>query len=177
MKKKTIIRDYTTGQDKQGKTTYTYTGPVYRLGFDAEQWKRLLAAVWIAPVIGFALFICMGVLDGGGMKAFYVAVPFVTLFMPLSLMLGDAYKISIIKTKQVQRAAYMRSFVQLKQCTLAVIIITAVTVVGELIFMLVTDSTEITNDLFTVLLGLFLIGSMWYYLYLQRQWEKSIAEA
>jgi len=134
MNRKKLLSGYTRHWDADGNETYTYTGPRYALGFPPGKRRQVIFLCWLAPAAALGLFVCMGLLGTRGSYAAYVALPYVSIFMPTALLFGDAYKLA--RTRGVMREAeYSRSVVQMRRCTLAGAAVSAATLAGQTAFL------------------------------------------
>jgi len=85
------LADYAGDVDVDGKPNYRYEGPFYSLNTAPAARKRYLRAAWLAPAFGLVLLIAMGLLNSEGTRNLYVALPHVSIFLPVFLQFGDAY--------------------------------------------------------------------------------------
>lgn len=131
MSRKRIIADYERRMDGQGREIYIYTGPVFSLALSEAQLSRYRLACWLAPLVMIALYVAIGLLNTQSMHKFYVVFPFIALMMPLALLLSDAYKLSTNR-KEMQRKEYLRCIVQMRRCTVTVLIFAVLLALGQL---------------------------------------------
>jgi len=90
----------------------------------------MLLLCWIAPVAALALFLYMGFLGTEGTYTTYIALPYISILMPIALLLSDAYKLTIAK-ESMKRAEFERSVAQMRRCTIAGIALAGITLAGQ----------------------------------------------
>ncbi len=139
MKRKRILSDYERRTDADGKDSYIYTGPMFTPNLSRAGLFRFRAAAWILPIVGFLLWLRMCLLDTEGMRQMYIALPCVSLFLPLCMLIGDAYKITV-QRRPAQRAEYERGYAQMRRCSIAVASLSSAVVVAQAVFLLLTGA-------------------------------------
>ena len=137
MRKKRILADYAHDVGADGKPSYRYEGPLYSLHAAPAAWKRYLLAAWLAPVLGLVLLIAMGLLNSEGTRVIYVALPYVSIFLPVFLLFGDAYKVTRAR-HPMRRAEYERSVVQMRRATVAALVLSLCVLAGQGVLLLVS---------------------------------------
>lgn len=158
MRRKQIIADYERRMDSQGKETYIYTGPLFSFDLTDRQLLGYRLFCWAVPALMIAAYISIGLLDTGSMRRFYAVFPFIALMMPLALLISDAYKLST-NPRRMQRKEYLRCVVQMRRCTVAVIILSALLILGQSGFLL-WESVESARAEWLFLAGCVLICTM-----------------
>ncbi len=140
MKRKRILSDYERRTDADGKDSYIYTGPLFAPDLSPARLLRFRVAAWVYPIIGLLLWLVMCLPDTEGMRQMYVALPCVSLSLPLCLLLGDAYKVTTQRAP-MQRAEYERSYAQMRRCTLAIVVLSSMVFAAEGVFLLATATS------------------------------------
>lgn len=144
MRKKRILSDYVRETDAEGRAKYKYEGPLFSFSMPPSERKRYLLACWLVPSAALLLLIAMGRLNSGGTRVFYVALPYIGIFLPVSLLFGGAYKLTRAK-EPMRRLEYERSILQMRRSTLAALILSLAALLGQAVFMLGTGANPIEN--------------------------------
>ncbi len=152
MKRKRILADYERQTGPDGKDKYIYTGPMFSLDLPPAHRRRYLCICWLVPAVVLALFVGMGLLDTEGLRRMYIALPFVGVFMPLALLFGDAYKLTVAKS-EMQRAEYERSVEQMRRCTVSGLVLSGIVFLGQASLMLFGGFTTWVEVMFLLCAG------------------------
>lgn len=161
MKRKTIVADYETHIDENNKKTYTYIGPLYHVEWTKKERKIFLLLSWLLVITDVILFVLMARLNTGSTRQIMVTLPFVGLFMPLGLLLSDAYKLTINKG-DMTRTQYERGYAQQTRCTIAAAVLMGITLLMDVVYWLTTPGAfnqkeAVFFGLGTLMLALFLL--------------------
>ena len=74
------------------KEVFVYTGDYFTAGIEDGQRKKVLGQ-FVACCVGSILcFIGAGMINCGGMRAFYVAVPFAVTLLPLGMLAAGVWR-------------------------------------------------------------------------------------
>jgi hypothetical protein len=114
---------------------YEYTGSYFKFDMPEEILKRVKIALAVLTVSVAVLFVFAGMLNSAGSRVLYVILPYAVLLLPILFMLSDVYKIAVNK-KPMTRKQYDHSVLQLKRSTLAIIIFSAMSAVGDIVYIL-----------------------------------------
>ena len=142
-----FTKDYETRLSPKGKTEYVYKGPYFKLTWTPEKRRQGIVVAFFVPICSLALFILGGMTNGSASRHMIAAPLFVTIVMPILLLLGDAYKLLIAKG-EMKRAEYERCILQMKHSTLAGCILSALAAVAALLHMVIQKQWEAQNILF-----------------------------
>lgn len=155
MIRKRIAADYERRLDADGKERYVYTGPGFEALLMGRGRVRFLLMCWLVPVLSLAVLVAVGLLDNDGARRVYIVMPYMILYFPLALLVGDAYKISTGR-RRMERREYEKSYLQMRHCTVAVIVLSLVLVVGTAVLLITAGSGTVRREYF-FMLGIFAI--------------------
>lgn len=114
---------------------YTYSGAYFKFDMPEKELRHVKAALAVLTSALAALFVFAGMLNSAGSRILYVILPYAVMLLPILFMLSDIYKIAVI-IRPMTRKQYDHSVVQLKRSTVAVIIFSAMSAVGDIIYLL-----------------------------------------
>ena len=169
MNRKRISSDYDRRLGADGKETYIYTGPRFNVDLPAKRLLRYRVICWLMPVLGFLIFIGSGISDPQGLRQMYIVLPFIALFMPLALLIGDAYKVTTAN-KNMERKEYARSIVQMRRCSVAVVALSGIVFIAQAAFMIFGLDVVSVKEYY-LLIGTFILACLFFVFY---RWQKRI---
>ena len=111
---------------------------MYHIEWPGASRRHFLILSWLLPIATGVLFIMMGRLNTGSTRQMLVTLPFVGLFMPIALLVADAYKLTVYKGAMT-RTQYTRSFAQQTGCVIAGLILCALMLIFDVVYLLTVD--------------------------------------
>ncbi len=114
---------------------YTYSGKYFKFDMPKKELRRVKAVLAVLAFALAALFVFAGILNSAGSRILYVILPYAVMLLPILFILSDIYKIAV-NICPMTRKQYDHSVVQLKHSTAAVIIFSAMSSVGDIIYLL-----------------------------------------
>jgi hypothetical protein len=110
-----------------------YTGVYLKIDVPEEDLKRI--KVWCAVMAGSiaVLFALAGLTNASSSRVMYVMLPYVATLLPVVFMLADVYHI-VRYQKPLTLKQYDHSVLQLKAVTVATIALTAISAVGDTVY-------------------------------------------
>jgi len=120
---------------------YEYTGAYFKIDVPADSLKRI--KLWCAVMAGSiaVLFILAGLINASSSRVMYVMLPYVATLLPVAFMLADVYHIARYQ-KPMTLKQYDHSVLQLKAVTVATIALTAISAVGDIVYILFFCASE-----------------------------------
>ncbi len=136
-------------KDKKGKTKkcFIYIGKYYSISFEHGKYTRykIVSAVIIFMIFG--LFFTGATLNNESSRIFYIAIPYISIFLPASLLAGGLFNLCISPEKMTEKQ-YAKSIVRMKNSTLAIMILSISSTVGDLIFSIISRNLSETYFIF-----------------------------
>lgn len=136
-----------------------YTGAYYMYDLPAGKLKWLKFTYFSIALVMLVLFVAGGYMNNPGGRVIYVILPYITMFLPIAFMLSDTVKIVFSDNKMTYKQ-YNRSVLQLKRSCVALIVISAASIAGELSYLVFNDSHAIFSSEIPYLLVCFTICSI-----------------
>lgn len=130
-KKERFAEEYRCESLPNGKKKYVYIGPTYALELSFRERQRFIALAFGAPALSLCLLVLGGLQNTAYARLPYIMLPFIALFMPLCILLGDAYKFAV-NHGPMKRAEYERCAVQMRRATVAALCLSGVSALGIL---------------------------------------------
>lgn len=131
----------TTDERGREKLKPVYRGDYYEVSLDKRGlllFKRYCFLL-VAAITG--LHVAAGFLNNPGMYQFYIALPYVLIYLPLFYLAAGTYRIPKEKRKYRREEVEM-SFGHMKTASKALLILFGIGVIGEIIFLLVFSARE-----------------------------------
>ena len=141
MKRKRLQADYVRQTEENGKTSYVYMGPKFSLVVTQEERRRYIVTCWLAPALSFLVFVFMGLLNTVGTRVPYVALPYVGIFLPVMILFGNAYKVTVARA-EMQRAEYERGILQMRSYTIVGLVFSGATLLGQTALLIFGNTVE-----------------------------------
>lgn len=116
------------------KQKVIYTGKYYVADMPKNDERRYKLCLVIIPFLIAALFIFMGLLNNDGSRVFYVVMPYILQFLPISYMIISAVLLYI--NEQLTEMQYDKSFIRYKSSATGVLILSFAAIMGEIVFVL-----------------------------------------
>ena len=114
---------------------YEYTGAYFKIDMPADSLKRIkIQSIILAGAIA-VLFILAGLTNAPSSRVMYVMLPYAAAMLPIAFMLAAVYRIARYQ-KPMTLKQYDHSIVQLKTVTIATLILTAISAVGDIVYIL-----------------------------------------
>lgn len=120
---------------------YNYIGSYWRYELAPAALRRMKLAYAGFTLVLALLFITGGVCDFASSRVAYVVLPFVGNFLPLAFMVGDVVRIAAAPEKMTVRQ-YERGVLQLRRCTVAVAVLSVISAVGDIVFILASAGED-----------------------------------
>lgn len=124
--------DYEEGKD--GK--YVYVGKYYRFQLEPAQLRRFRVAYSILAVAVVLFFVLAGFSEYASSRTWYVVIPFTACAIPGAFLVLDTVRICR-SPERMTRKQYNESVVQHKWASIYLLILSLITVVGDVVFLLV----------------------------------------
>lgn len=168
-----IVRD---GKKRKEKTNIIYHGKYYRIQMDDKKIKK---AKWLNVIYGiiFALlFAFLGFLNNDGSRIIYVVLPYVFLFLPIFYTNMGTIKLLNI-TGDMTVKEYDFTVERMKKTTLSLLILSIACALGEILYLIRYNITEIASKDYIFLSGiLIMIGAAILFMKNQKTVNKNITE-
>lgn len=147
------------------KYEVTYKGDYYRYDVSDEKLLRIRILFLAAAVVCAALFVTAGLLDTTGNRRMWVSIPYVCMFLPVAMMVYAAIKQFFARREMTEKE---RDSVvgDLKTATVGLMVTSALTAAGTLVFLLTEQVFETAKELAFLGLALFMFiiaFAMWRY--------------
>ena len=126
--RKKYLNDYVPGDHG-----YKYIGEYYRYTLERRVQKKFWIIDSLFAIALWGVFIFTGYIQAEGTRQIYVVLPYACAFLPLCLMLGDLVKIMVYKG-DLTKKQYEGSVVQLRRVTIAVIVLSIGSSIGQIIY-------------------------------------------
>lgn len=160
------LKDY----EKNDSGDYIYISQYYYINGTSKELRADKIAYIILTAATLVLYIAAGFLNNAGSRVVYVVLPYVLMFLPIFLSISDIYKI-ITGGVKMTRKQFDHSYVQLKNVTVAVIILSAMGVIGDIL--LITMQYSI-NEVFYLASFIFICAINIIYIYIQKRKLKNV---
>ena len=160
--RKKYLSDYVPGDNG-----YKYIGEYYRFKLERSSQRKFWIYNSLFAIVLWVVFILTGFIQAEGSRQIYVVLPYACAFLPLCLMLGDLVKIMVYKG-DLTKKQYEGSVVQLHRVTIAIIVLSIVSSIGQGIYIFMNRQalhTLIEIKFLVGFLALFLIS--WAFLVVQ----------
>jgi hypothetical protein len=162
--------------DKWGreKKVAVYRGRYYEI--DAEENEiirfRQNSLILICGII--VLHIAGGFIGNPGMYAFYVALPYVFIFLPLYLMIAGGLRLPGEKRK-LRRDEIGLSFERIRKANLFSLILLGVVLFGEVVFLIRFASEGISQEVLFIGIELLVLIGAYFFYRIQRSMQGKIS--
>ncbi|NLX76750.1 MAG: hypothetical protein GXZ01_05150 [Clostridiaceae bacterium] len=133
-KYKNLFKVETVEYDNRIRQEIVYTGDYYITDMPGNLERRYKICLLLIPVIMAVLFIGAGFLDNDGSRAFYVVMPYVIQFLPISFMIISA--VSFYPKSKLTVVQYEKTFKRIGIAGIWVLILSFASVLGEVVFLL-----------------------------------------
>ena len=135
------------------KEVFVYTGDYFTAGIEDGQRKKVLGQ-FVACCVGSILcFIGAGMISCGGMRAFYVAVPFAVTLLPLGMLAAGVWR-CVREKEPLKREAIDHSWRRTSVMSMFAAIMGGATAVLSVLYMLLTGDVGSGQPVFTLLMAL-----------------------
>lgn len=118
-----------------------YAGDYYEYSLSAIEYQRMRRVILIALVMITVIYLPAGFLNNSGSFCFYVLLPYITIFLPLTYLLR-AYIRTPRELQRMEFAIYDKSYLRVKFSLVGIIATSLATVVGDIVF-IVRNVSEI----------------------------------
>lgn len=142
--------------DEKGKThtEVIYTGDYYIASLSEDVMNKYRLLCWIFAFVIFAVYVCMGLINNSGSRVFYVVLPYVCAYLPVGYIFSGCWYITVSGIKMTKNQ-YNKSVKRLKKCTVAVGIISVMTITGDIIYTVINEkSIDSEKELLYIIFGL-----------------------
>lgn len=144
-------------QNGKIKRVAIYKGTKYAFADDAATQKRKRAALLTCCVLCFLLFFGAGFIDNDAMRQFYVALPYVALFLPCCLvLLGVIHLFGLGAT--MTRKELDRSVRSTQNAAIAALVCGGVTLLGDAAFC-VLKGVSVKEGIFALCIAAYLAAA------------------
>jgi len=130
----------TTDEKGQERKKAVYRGEYYEVALDARQIKTFRNQSLALAIAILILHVVGGFIGNLGMYEFYVSLPYVFAFLPLYFIFSGALRIPK-EQRKYHRDEIGLSYNHMKNAGTALVILLLIVVVGEGVFMLLTEQT------------------------------------
>ncbi len=136
---KKYIKDYKTILTVNDKgeqiRTYEYQGDYFKLPFNASQMQKF-KTIFLLTLAGIIfLHIAGGILNNPGMRQFYVAIPYIMVFLPLFNLLRSGLRLPV-EERKYRREEIGVTYERFSNHSLILLIFLGACLVGEVVFLL-----------------------------------------
>lgn len=115
-----------------GDNGYKYIGEYYRFKLERSSQRKFWIYDFLFAMALWVVFVLTGFVQAEGSRQIYVVLPYSCAFLPLCLMLGDLVKIMVYKD-DLTKKQFEGSVVQLRRMTIAIIVLSIVSSIGQVI--------------------------------------------
>ena len=124
-------------EDEKGreKKKAVYRGNYYEVDIEQISLKRFKWYNIILLVIILAVHITVGFINNQGMYRFFIALPYVAVFLPLYFLATGVFRLPIDKRK-FRRDEVDLSFKRVKKASTYLLILYGISIIGEVIFLI-----------------------------------------
>lgn len=168
MKRKRILADYRPRVMNTGKKEYDYAGPMFSFSYETHSRAMFLLVCWGVPILAFLLWIAMGMISSDLSRQMYAMLPYVFLVLPIVMLLGDAYKVTLYKGA-LRRAEYERGFMQMRRFAIGGLCLSGVAFASSLLHMALSASFRADWPFGA---GSLLLSALFFMLYRATGWVK-----
>lgn len=136
---KKYIKDYKTilSVNEKGEQirTYEYQGDYFKLPFSAAQMQKF-KKIFLLTLAGIILLhIAGGVFNNPGMRQFYVAIPYIMVFLPLFNLLRSGLRLPV-EERKYRREEIGVTYERFSNHSLILLIFLGICLAGEVVFLL-----------------------------------------
>lgn len=140
-----------------GKTKkhVTYNGPYYSFSIDDAAYKKLKATY--TAFVGLMLLCYLAIaligassLGAGRTPALYTSLPYVLLIFPLGMCVGKVFLFLFLPSR-LEFPSYDKYVVHLKTYSVILLTLSIITLLGQLIYLILTPSAPVADIMFAVL--------------------------
>jgi len=168
----TIIEKDERGREKK---VAVYRGCYYVIDAEEKEINKFRRSSLILIVAIIILHIAGGFIDNPGMYAFYVALPYVSIFLPLYFMIAGGLRMPG-ENRKFRRDEIGLSFERIRKSNRFALILLGIVLVGEIVFLIWFARGEILLEVVFIAIELLaLIGACVLYR-LQRSMQEKIGE-
>lgn len=143
--KKKYYKDYVSDSkaEDKGKTAdeLKYTGDYYEYRLSNTDYKRMRTIIRISVAIFIVIYVALGFLNNNGSRCFYVLMPFICMFLPLTYLLRSYLRIPK-ELQRIEYAIYDKSYLRLKYSVVGMIGTSITTVLGDIVY-IIRNASEI----------------------------------
>lgn len=173
MSYKKYVKDYkaklVSVNDGRGmKEIYVYTGDYFTAGIQDGQRGRVLATIVVCCIGCILCFAGAGLIDCGGMRQFYVAVPFAVSLLPLGMMTAGVWR-CVREKEPLKREAVDHGWHRTKGMSMFAAIVAGISAVASVVYMLIAKDFSGGQIVFTLLMALFAGLAFWVWRTVQKK--------
>lgn len=122
-----------------------YIGNYYKTDMPKDLERKYKACLILMPVLMAILFVGMGLLNNDGSRVFYVVMPYILQFLPISYMIISAF--SFYRNSKLTVIQYDKTYTRIKTTGTGVLILSFASIIGEVIFALKGNGKTPTLEL------------------------------
>ena len=154
---KKYIKDYEI--DYTGKKPRpVYKGPLYYFEMEPGGLKNAKIFLLTNSLLSACLFVLMSFAGDKAVRIYYVGIPYMFLIVPAFYSCVDATKF-LMRDKPMERMHYEGSFMHLISWAFASMIFSGAAIIGDIIFLIKSESLPLFEFFFTPLAALLFLSS------------------
>lgn len=131
-KYKKLYKVKTVETERGIKQKAVYIGSYYTPDMPLNEERKLKVLLLFTSIIMAVLFICMGFLNNDGSRVFYVVMPYVLQFLPISFMIVST--LSFYPKNKLTEIQYEKTFTRIRTSCTGILILSFASILGEIIF-------------------------------------------
>jgi len=133
-KYRNLFRVETVESGKHVRQKVVYTGDYYKTDMPKKQEKVCKVLLIAIPVVMAVLFVYMGLLDNNGSRTFYVVLPYVLQFLPISYSIISA--VSFYPKEMLTVIQYEKAYIRIRTSGMWILILSVAGIIGEIVYIL-----------------------------------------
>ena len=128
------------GLDGKLRTVTFYDGSYYELPYDEKQFKKNKITCLIFSIMFLLIYLMAGYVNTDSSKTAWIVFPYLFIFLPIAFDIFAVINLFGLKSR-MERAGYEASILRLKNSSIAIIVLTILNIVLDLIFIILNRYT------------------------------------
>ena len=116
------------------KQEIEYTGKHYICRFNKTEFRKRRVYFLTLTLCSTIIMMCAGLLDTSSSRVFYVAIPYVCLFLPIIFGLIGAINLITLDNK-LEYAAYDKSIKRIHRASAGQLALSSITIIGDICYL------------------------------------------
>lgn len=147
------------GLDGKLRTVTFYEGSYFELPYDEKQFKKNKIICAGFSMLFLLIFLGAGLINPDSSKTAWIVFPYFFLFLPIGFNLLGTFNLLGQKCR-MEKAGYEESIIRLKKSSMAIMILAAVNIILDLIFICINHNINFVIEFSYIAILLLLIASV-----------------